>query len=215
MRAAEHSTSDPSALIERSLAGDADAWRTLIDLTAPVVAAAVRRRSGPATPQTDIDDRIQEVYVRLLDRDGALLRSWDAAKSSLSTWVSLISHSVCIDAARRGARRSGQTSPLSAVSANGTAGEGCPHSDHVTDGLRALVESLPPRQRLIVELVVARGLDVAAVASWLGVEPQTVRSLKHKALSALRKRVEADDTGDQPSGMPDRVQSYNPAGADS
>ena len=192
---------DAESVIRRCLAGEEDAWRAFVDSTVSLVAASVRRRCGAGTSQDDIDDRIQDVYLRLLSRDGALLRSWDPARSSLSTWLSLIAHSTCIDHARKRRR---DHEPLSEAAA--LAGL---DPQRMEVEYQRLLDCLPPRQRLVVEMVIARGLDVAAVASVLQVEPQTVRSLKHKALTALRERA----AGRQEEGMPAANRSYNPQGA--
>jgi RNA polymerase sigma-70 factor (ECF subfamily) len=56
---------------------------------------------------------------------------------------------------------------------------------------------LPPnllstRQLLIMHLLFDRDLGVAQVAELLNINPQTVRSTKHKALTKLRKHYASD-----------------------
>src|SRR5688572_12492607 len=78
------------------LGGEKRAWDEFVRGSAPVIYAAVRRammRSGPCSQQ-DIDDRAQDVYVRLLQHDCKLLRAFDPKRASLSTWLTLIARTV-------------------------------------------------------------------------------------------------------------------------
>jgi RNA polymerase sigma factor (sigma-70 family) len=52
--------------------------------------------------------------------------------------------------------------------------------------LRAALASLPRRQRAVLVLRYFAGLDVAETAQALGVSPEAVRSLTHRAVVALR-----------------------------
>ena len=57
---------------------------------------------------------------------------------------------------------------------------------------------LTPRQQLVLRLLFDRELEVPEAARLLGVDEQTIRSTKHKALAALRKHFGA---GAGKSGM--------------
>ena len=45
---------------------------------------------------------------------------------------------------------------------------------------------LPERQALVIKLLYTQEMEVGEAAELLGIEPQTVRSLHHKALTRLR-----------------------------
>jgi RNA polymerase sigma factor (sigma-70 family) len=51
---------------------------------------------------------------------------------------------------------------------------------------------LSPRQREILTMLYDREMEVAEVAQALGIDPQTVRSAHHKAMTKLRAHFKAD-----------------------
>ena len=53
-------------------------------------------------------------------------------------------------------------------------------------------ELLSPRQALVLEMLYQREMEVAEVAKTLSVDPQTVRSTHHKALTKLRAHFRED-----------------------
>ena len=59
----------------------------------------------------------------------------------------------------------------------------------IPDGL------LSPRQALVLELLYQRDLDPAEAADLLSVDPQTVRSMHHKALTKLRGHFSPRERG--------------------
>ncbi|HYE05925.1 MAG TPA: sigma-70 family RNA polymerase sigma factor [Planctomycetota bacterium] len=177
--------------LTRCLDGDADAWRRLVERVMPVVNAAVARclrRHG--AHEVAVEDVAQDVFLRLVRDDFRVLRGFDPARAALTTWLTVVAHRCALDACRR--RRPGA--------------EGLP-ADLAAPPLAPIAEplpldGLPPRQRLVIELLFTRGLDVEEAAAVLGIEAQTVRSLKHKALSRLREQLGGDEAAfdDVPRG---------------
>ncbi len=154
------------------------AWDAFIRRYAPVIWASVRRTAGSGRPgRDDPGDLVQEVFLKLL-RDGRrLLRSYDPARSSLPTWLSLVARSVAIDHLRRHRVR---TVPIA---------EDCSRPDRT---LRPAEEPVPvhlltARQRLVLRMLFDEGMSVADAARVVGVDEQTIRSTKHKALCRLRE----------------------------
>ncbi len=172
-------------LLARCLAGEADGWSDFVAASARLVRAAVRAVLGHGRPGLEPDDVVQDVYVRLVRDDLALLRRFDPERARLSTWITLVARSVAIDALRR--RR------LDTV-ALGEAADGlaAPEADGADDPEAAFLgpdvplHLLSERQRLVVRLMFEDGRTVAQIAAVLGVDEQTVRSTKHKALVRLR-----------------------------
>jgi RNA polymerase sigma factor (sigma-70 family) len=78
-------------------------------------------------------------------------------------------------------RRHVPVTPIDAVPESALATESAPR-ERITlpDGL------LSPRQKLVLNMLYDRDMDVAEVAEALGVDPQTVRSTHHKAMLKLR-----------------------------
>lgn len=167
-------------LLQRCLAGEARAWEEWIGRFGPVihrsVARAMRRYTGSA-PGDDTSDATQEVLLRLLRDDCRLLRTYDPSRARLETWLAVVSHSTTVDLLRR--RR------LKLVALEEEMLERpAPAPDSVFTVPPGL---LSPRQELVLKLLFDRDLDVAEAAAVLGVDEQTVRSTKHKALTALRR----------------------------
>ena len=83
-----------------------------------------------------------------------------------------------------------------------------PASDSQAPGLvsvASLLESLDPRQRLVVQQVVLEGLSYRQIARRLAVSPMTVQRLLHRGLEQLRGNLEQDSL--RTPGPVDPVQS--------
>lgn len=161
--------------------GDSEAWSQFCDQTIRLVVASIRRvcPSGKTPSGEDMDDLVQAVYVKLLRNDRRLLRSYDPSRASISTWITLIARSVTIDALRK---KSLETRPLDEASATPENTPG-----HTTPDMPPIPTSiLTARQRLVLSMLFEDGLEIADVAKVLDVNPQTIRSTKHKAMERLR-----------------------------
>jgi RNA polymerase sigma-70 factor (ECF subfamily) len=181
-------------LLERCLAGDAAAWTQWVAETAPVIRRAVvhtlARHTGRADDR-DADELTQDVYLRLVRDDCRLLRSFDPRRARLATWLTVVARSTAVDALRR---RRLRLVPLDEpVRDRPAPPEARPEGPVVPPGL------LTPRQALVLRLLFDEDWEVSDVARLLAVDEQTVRSTKHKALSALRRHFGVDRAA---RGMP-------------
>ena len=164
---------DPLAAL---LAGDRRSWENFVRRYAALIVAAVR---GVAAAPGDVEDLTQEVFVRLCKGDFRLLRSYDATRASLSTWITIVARSTARDALRR---RRPDSVPIDAV----------PEAHLKVDAVEPLPKLklpealLSPRQREILGMLYDREMEVAEIAAALGIDPQTVRSAHHKAMLKLR-----------------------------
>ena len=173
--------------LERCLKGDPIAWESFTHQFAGVIHRAVARtlaRHGSRAGAEECQDVIQNVFLRLIKDDYRLLRSYDPSRSALTTWLTLVARSAAVDHLRR---RRMKLVPLDelAVAVADPPDQG--REVKVPEGL------LSPRQSLVLHLLFDRDLDVAEVARLLGVEAQTVRSTKHKALTLLRRHFGVTD----------------------
>ncbi|MFQ5776251.1 MAG: RNA polymerase sigma factor [Kiloniellaceae bacterium] len=164
--------------LDRLVAGHKAAWDRFVARYAPVIYAAVQRRLGPAGRAGEVEDVVQDVFVRLCAKDFRLLRSYDSGRARVTTWLTVVATSTAIDHLRR---QRASTQPLDSVPEARLA-------QHPKDPVRVDIPPglLSPRQALILEMLYRREMEVAEVAAVLGVEPQTVRSMHHKALTRLR-----------------------------
>jgi RNA polymerase sigma factor (sigma-70 family) len=149
---------------------------------AGLVVAAVR---GVAREAGDVEDLVQEVFVRLCRDEFRLLRTYDPARARLSTWITIIARSTARDALRR---HRPVMMPIEAVP------EGRLAVDPVEPVRRLKLPEalLSPRQREILTMLYDREMEVAEVAKALGIDPQTVRSAHHKAMVKLRAHFKAE-----------------------
>ena len=82
----------------------------------------------------------------------------------------------------------GWVTPLDAVPETALATGGAPPEKlRLPDGL------LSPRQKLVLTMLYDRDMEVADVATALGVDPQTVRSTHHKAMLKLRSHFATEE----------------------
>jgi len=170
--------------LEALLRGDKAAWDRFVTRHAGVIFAAVRRRLVPAGRVADAEDVVQDVFVRLCQHDFRLLRSYDAARAKITTWLTVVAHSASVDHLRRLRRR---TEDIEAQPEAVLAVEPVVHERvKIPEGL------LSPRQALVLELLYQRDMTPGEAAEAIGIDPQTVRSMHHKALSKLRAHFQAE-----------------------
>jgi RNA polymerase sigma factor (sigma-70 family) len=163
--------------------GEKASWDAFVRRYAGLVIAAVR---GVARDGTDFDDLAQEVFLRLCKDGFRLIKTYDAARASLSTWLTIVARSTARDAMRR---RQLPVTPLDAVPEALLATEGRPPEKlRLPDGL------LSPRQKLVLSMLYDRDMEVAEIAQTLGVDPQTVRSTHHKAMLKLRGHFATEES---------------------
>jgi RNA polymerase sigma factor (sigma-70 family) len=173
--------SEPDPLVALA-AGDKRAWEAFVRRYAALIVAAVR---SVAPTSGDVEDLTQEVFVRLCKDDYRLLRSYDATRASLSTWITIVARSTARDALRR---RRPNSVPIEAV----------PEAHLKVDAVEPaqklkLPETLlSPRQREILGMLYDGEMDVAEIAQALRIDPQTVRSAHHKAMLKLRAYFKAE-----------------------
>jgi RNA polymerase sigma factor (sigma-70 family) len=168
----------PAALLH----GDPNSWEDFVRRYGGLIVAAVR---GLAPAPGEIEDLTQDVFVRLCKDDFRLLRSYDPARASISTWLTIVARSTARDALRR---RRADSVPIESVP------EGRLAVEPVEPAIRLKLPEalLSPRQREILAMLYDREMEVAEIASVLGIDAQTVRSTHHKAMVKLRAYFKAD-----------------------
>src|SRR4029077_3268457 len=171
------------SLPDALLRGEKADWDAFVRRYGGLVVAAVR---GVAMAQPEVEDLTQEVFVRLCKDDFRLLRSYDPARASLSTWITIVARSTARDGLRG---RRAETVPLDVVREAQLA------IDPVepVQKLKLPEALLSPRQRQILAMLYDREMDVAEIARALAIDPQTVRSAHHKAMIKLRVHFRSNE----------------------
>jgi RNA polymerase sigma factor (sigma-70 family) len=168
--------------LEALARGEKEAWEAFVRRYAGLVVAAVR---GVAREGTEVEDLVQEVFLRLCRDDFRLLRTYDPARAQLSTWVTIIARSTARDAMRR---HRPVVVPIEAVPEHRLAVDPV----EPVRPLKLPEALLSPRQREILTMLYDREMEVAEVATALGIDRQTVRSAHHKAMVKLRAHFKAE-----------------------
>jgi RNA polymerase sigma-70 factor (ECF subfamily) len=170
--------------LDSLLAGDKSAWDRFVASHAAVIFAAVRRRLVPAGRVADAEDVVQDVFVKLCQNDFRLLRRYDAARAKITTWLTVVANSAAVDHLRRLRRR---TEDIEAMPESILAVDPVIHEEvKIPEGM------LSPRQALVLELLYQRDMTPGEAAEVIGIDPQTVRSMHHKALVKLRAHFQAE-----------------------
>jgi RNA polymerase sigma-70 factor (ECF subfamily) len=173
--------------------GDPEAWDRFVQRHLRVVYSAVLRvmkNKAYHYSEWDVDDAVQDVFIRLMKDDFHQLKTFNPEKASLVTWLSLVARNTTIDLLRKRKARTVSTDEISEVVSAPTTP--APISDQIPPDL------LSPRQMLILHLLLEKGLSPEEVGEVLDVDAQTIRSTKHKAILKLREyyqELEAEEDG--------------------
>jgi RNA polymerase sigma factor (sigma-70 family) len=134
------------------------------------------------------DDLTSEVFLRVFDH----LRDFEGEEASFRSWVFTIAHRLLIDEHRRRSRRP-ETVELSTPVSDAVAG-GDAESDAVTaiEHQRTIevLADLAPDQREVLTLRIVGDLTVDQIAEVIGKSRGAVKSLQHRGVAALRRRLQ-------------------------
>jgi RNA polymerase sigma-70 factor (ECF subfamily) len=159
-------------------AGEGWAFERLFDTLGRPVAAYLR-----GAGIDDPDGSANEVFLRVFRGLGA----FDGNEGKFRSWVFTIAHHLIVDERRRTTRRA------TSVPLDGTP-EPVSHDDPDIvlgdDRVRALLAGLAPDQRDVVLLRIVADLSLEDTAAALGKRVNAVKALQHRAMQALRKKLD-------------------------
>jgi len=138
------------------------------------------------------EELVQETFLRV---HGARDRYEPQAR--FSTWLYRIATNLALNELRRPRRRD----PHASVDAEGAlelvaGGPGTDdrvHARRMSEAVDRELAALPERQRAALWLTAVEGLPYAEVGRALDVSPQAVKSLVHRARTALAGRLQEED----------------------
>ncbi|HEY1773654.1 MAG TPA: sigma-70 family RNA polymerase sigma factor [Gammaproteobacteria bacterium] len=159
------------------IAGDRGMWALFVPRAAAVMRAPIRRLL--TRHPDDIGDVLQDCFLKLVAKDFSLLRRYDPARGSLSTWLGVIATSAALDHLRK--------KPPLAESVEDHAETLAGEERDRTAPLELPPGLLSPRQALVLKLLYEDEREVPEVATLLGIGAASVRSLHHKAVTRLRE----------------------------
>jgi RNA polymerase sigma-70 factor (ECF subfamily) len=160
------------------------AWRAIYTDLAPAVLGYLRAR-GADSPE----DVTGEVFVQVV-RD---IGRFEGDEAGFRSWIFVMAHHRMLDAKRRDKRRPEYPRPpedfgdIESV----TATEAEALGNVTTIEMRRLLDDLTPDQRDVIALRLLADLSIEEVAAIVGKRPRAVKSLQHRGLETLRRRLEA------------------------
>ena len=180
---------DETALLARVAAGEAEAFRSLVDRHLPTVLAVARRM---LRDDAEAEDVAQETLLRLWRNAGGL----EIGPGGVRPWLRRVVSNLCIDRAR--ARR------------NTTVVETVPEESEPPTQMRQLAErelgqrvdialkALPERQRLALTLFHYEGMSQIEVGEAMGISDEAVESLLARARRTLKVSLKEEWRGLMP-----------------
>lgn len=200
-----------SALLERAIKGEREAFAALIRVFRPEVQGLAQRLIGN---HEDAEDVAQETFVRAwsgLARFTAGKPDLGHAADALAPWLFGIAVHISRDLLRRRTRAPRREAAARAqvlVERVTAARHAEPEAQETTRELQALIEAalaaLPERLRTALVLRAYEGLDYDTIADVAGIRPATARTHVAQARRALRRILgPALSSGAWPEGGPD------------
>lgn len=173
-------------LLGRTVAGDVEAFRALVDRHLAGVLAIARRM---LRDDAEAEDIAQETMLRL----------WRTAKSlevghyGLRPWLRRVVSNLCLDRVRSGRL----------VSVTDEVPEEVQPADQIANletkdlsrRVDAALKALPERQRLALTLFHFEGMSQVEVGATMGISDEAVESLLARARRGLRTKLEGDWRG--------------------
>lgn len=182
-----------AALMRQVLEQRPEALSELYDRYAPTLLALVRRilSSAAAADTADAEEVLQEVFLHVWNHASR----YDASRSSVSTWLVLITRSRSIDRLRS---RKVVDRVHEAAHQENPAGHASP------DGLETVflrerrqrvkdeLDKLPPEQRQVLEMAFYQGLSQTEIADRSSVPLGTVKTRTLLAMKKLRSALRSE-----------------------
>ncbi len=180
------------SLATRAADGDQAAFRTLVDKThATSYRLALRMLSNPA----EAEDVVQETFVRTWQSLGKL-----RDKRATLAFICRITRNVATDKLRKRGRRriesldaqigDGIGALVDSIADDGPAPDELVSSAQVQVAVRAVVDQLKDKHRMVLLLREVDGMSYDEISTVLGVPVGTVESRLHRARKELAQKLE-------------------------
>ena len=178
---------DEPALVEKVRRGEAQAFDSLVSRYMRRAFAVAFRLLGN---REDAEDLVQETFLTVLKKIDTFERG-----RAFSPWFFRILVNRGLNARKARALRTTDALPEDAA-AGGASPERAAERAELRGRLRAAMDGLPERQRVIVELFELEGFGGAEIAEILEISDGTVRWHLHEARKTLRQALAAYERKD-------------------
>jgi RNA polymerase sigma-70 factor (ECF subfamily) len=168
--AAAQKTSAQTQIVERVVAGDAEAFGELYKMFAPMVHGIILAR----VPRDETDDIVQEVFLSAFKNLHTLRE-----KAAVGAWLAMI-------ARNRAAEFYRSARPTEELSEDLRQKENCnAEAREILTAIRSLPETY--RETLVLRLV--EGMTGQEIAEQTGLTPESVRVNLHRGMKLLREKL--------------------------
>ena len=180
--------SDDGELLAQIAAGDSYALERLYDRYSGLLIALARRVLHDTS---DAEEILQEVFLQVWNQ----AERYDRSRSSVSTWLVLITRSRAIDRLRS---RQVKDRTLSTLQQEKPSGHASPEGGAAVllgqrrRRIRAELAELPPEQRQVLEAAFFQGMTQSEISSSTGIPLGTVKTRTLLAMKKLRKALHGD-----------------------
>ncbi len=189
-------------LVRRCIDGETGAWNTLVrrhlDLLYALVAKILRPQlQFEAEPE--IEDVLQAVFTKLWADDRRRLRAFEG-RARLSTWLVVIARREALDRLRGRGIRERSKADYDIVMAAAVSSEDDVDPVHASEraeeqaAVGAALAQLPPRDRLLLQLIYGEDCAYAEVARLLDVAENSIGPMLQRARKRLRTVLEKETT---------------------
>jgi RNA polymerase sigma-70 factor, ECF subfamily len=180
-----------AALLRQVLEQRPEALAELYDRHAPTLLALARRILGSVADTADAEEILQEVFLHVWHHAGR----YDPARSSVSTWLVLITRSRAIDRLRsRKVVERVHEAAHQEDAADHASPEGVESvfSRERRQRVKTELDKLPPEQKQVLEMAFYDGLSQTEIAARAGLPLGTVKTRTLLAMKKLRSALRSD-----------------------
>lgn len=174
------------SLIRRILAGQREAFRTIIEEHQRLVSHIVFRM---VSNKFDREDLCQDVFIKVYMN----LSSFQFG-SKLSSWIAKIAYNTCIDFLKKHKNHLSRVIPfentsLESLPEGNPPPDGFTHRGEIRLGLQREIENMPPNFRAILTLYHLEDMSYAQISEIMQLPEGTVKSYLFRARRLLRRRL--------------------------
>lgn len=193
MESAEHTSGDAAA-VERTLAGEPDAFRLLVERHSRGVFRLAYRMTGNAH---DAEEIVQEAFLRAYQK----LRQFES-RANFGTWLYRIAANAALDQLRKRKseevrrERPGQSGDEEAPSRVELVADGRPAPDRMALSaelhrkMLAAMDELSPAERTAFVMRHLEGSGIEEIAAALRLRPGAAKNTVFRAIQKLRRALE-------------------------
>jgi RNA polymerase sigma-70 factor (ECF subfamily) len=177
---------DWSILMARAQAGDAAAYRRLLEAAVPYLRSLAARRHRD---RRDIEDAVQDVLLTV----HAVRHTYDPSRP-FGPWLVAIANRRFVDRLRKQGRSTAHEVTLNQDHETFAAPDANIEIDSLERrALSAAIEGLPPKQREAIKLLKIQELSLKEASIMSGMSIASLKVSVHRGLKSLRKAMPARD----------------------